>query len=230
MTMSRTSRSRGSLLRLALGTGALLVVLVTGVAFAASLGLSSTKLTTSTGAASISTTTCTLTAADADSYVDQASAGTNFGTATTLNVQSRSGSRNRRAFVQFSLAFCSIPANALITVASLKLFLSTAPTASRTYDAHRVTATWTEAAVNWTNQPAVAATATSSVATGTTANVTLTWGVTVDVQAFSDGTANNGWRLKDLTEDSATAYSSSFRSAEWTTAAQRPILEITYYP
>ncbi|MGH3065320.1 MAG: DNRLRE domain-containing protein [Gaiellaceae bacterium] len=193
------------------------------------MGVSSTKLTTSTGAASIAATTCTLSAADADSYVNEASTGSNFGTATILDVRS-SSSGDRRVFARFSLTSCSIPANSLIATANLKLFMSTAPSASRTYDAHRVSASWTETGVTWTNQPAVAASATSSVATGTTSNVTLTWAVTTDVQAFVDGTANNGWRIKDRTENSSTARSSSFRSAEYGTASQRPILEITYYP
>jgi hypothetical protein len=58
----------------------------------------------------------------------------------------------------------------------------------------------------------------------------LTWTVTADVQSFVDGTANNGWRIGDATENSATARSAQFRSDEYTTAAQRPVLEVTYYP
>ena len=211
--------------------GALLAVLLgAGVAVAATLGVSSTKLTTSTGASSIAPTTCTLGAADADSYADQATAGTNYGTATNLDVRSQSSSRNRRTFVQLNLGACSIPANALITSASLKLFLYAAPTQSRTYEVHRVTGAWTETGVTWTNQPAVAASATSSVATGTTSNVTLTWTVTADVQAFVDGTTNRGWRLIDQTESSGAARLGQFRSAEFGTASSRPVLEVTYYP
>ncbi len=65
---------------------------------------------------------------------------------------------------------------------------------------------------------------------GQTLSVTLTWTVTADVQAFVDGTANNGWRISDRTESSGTVRTSQFRSAEYGTAAQRPILEATYYP
>ena len=105
----------------------------------------------------------------------------------------------------------------------------TAPTASRTYEAHLVSAAWTETGVTWTNQPAVG-TLTASTATGTTANVTLTWAVTADVQAFVDGTTNRGWRIKDQTESSAPTRNAVFRSAEYGTASQRPVLEVTYYP
>lgn len=202
-----------------------------GAALAASLGVSSTALTTATGAASISPTTCTLSAAIADSYVDGAAlnTGTNYGSATTLDVRS-SASGNRRTFVHFALATCSIPANALVTTASLKVRMYAAPAASSTYDAHRVTASWTENGITWSSQPAVAASATASVATGTTSNVTLTWNVTTDVRAFVDGTVNNGWRIMDQTEGSLTARTGQFRSAEYGTASDRPVLEITYYP
>ena len=221
--------SRRSTSWLVLGGAGLVLLLVTGVAVAATLGVSSTKLTTSTGASSIAPTTCTLSAADADSYVDQASTLSNFGTATSLEVRSQSLSRNRRTFIQLSLAACSIPANALITAANLKLFMFTAPTASRAYEAHPVTGAWTETGVTWTNQPTVGA-LTASTATGTTANVTLTWAVTADVQAFVDGSTNRGWLIKDQTESSSTTRNAVFRSAEYGTASQRPVLEVTYYP
>lgn len=208
----------------------LAAVLGVGTAVAASLGVGSGDLTLSTYASSISASTCTLTAADADSYVNQASAASNFGTATTLDVRSASSSANRRTLVQFLLSSCSIPANALVTSATLKLFMYTAPTASRTYEAHRVTGAWTETGVTWTNQPTTAASATATASTGTTANVTLSWNVTSDVQTFVDGTSNLGWRIKDQTESSATARLGQFRSAEYGTAVQRPALDITYYP
>ena len=216
-------------LHVTVGVIGLVLATATGVALGATLGVSSATLTTSTGAASISPTTCTLNAADADSYVDGLSTGSNFGSATTLDVSS-SLLGDRRTFVRFSLASCSIPGNALVTAASLRLVMYSAPSASRTYDAHRVTASWTEGGVTWSNQPAAAASATSSISTGTASNVTLAWTVTADVQAFVDGTTNNGWRIRDQTENAAIARTGQFRSAEYGTAADRPMLEVTYYP
>lgn len=200
-----------------------------GVAVAASLGVTSAKLTVSTYASSIAATTCSLNAANNDSYVNQASASSNFGSATTLNVRS-STSANMRAFVQFSLTACAIPANSLISAATLNLYMPSAPAVTRIYDVHRVAASWTESAVTWANQPATAVAGTASVVTGTTSNVTLTWDVKTDVQAFVDGTTNNGWRVKDQTESSATARTGQFRSAEYGTVSQRPVLDVTYYP
>src|SRR5207249_4271833 len=77
---------------------ALAFVFGAGVAAAASLGVTSAKLTVSTYASSITPTTCSLNAADNDSYVNQSSAGSNFGTVTTLSVRS-SASANMRTFV-----------------------------------------------------------------------------------------------------------------------------------
>ena len=209
---------------------ALTAVLGAGTALAATLGISSGKLTVSTYASSIPASTCTLGGADADSYANQASAGSNFGSATNLDVRSASASANRRTFAQFLLTACSIPANSLVTAATLKLYMYTVPAVSRTYEARRVTGAWTEAGITWTNQPAVATSATSTTATGTTANVTLSWDVTTDVQAYVDGTSNLGWRIADQTESSTTARLAQFRSAEYGTVAQRPVLDITYYP
>jgi hypothetical protein len=201
-----------------------------GVAVAAALGVSSARLTVHTYASSIPATSCTLNAADADSYVQQQMPWSNFGTAATMHVRSASGSGNRRSFVQLGLGPCSLPTNALIVTASLKLFMHAAPAVSRTYAAHRVTASWTETGITWTNQPVVAGSATATVATGTTSNVTLTLNVTSDVQAFVDGTSNHGWRIADTVENSSTARIAQFRTAEHGTASQRPILEVSYYP
>jgi hypothetical protein len=231
------------LLRSAVSLRALLVVaastalLASGVGFAAGLAITPQALTIFTSADTIPVTTCTQTA-NADTYAHEDSAGTNFGTATTMHV--RSGvSRvllltfpdNKRSFVRFDLASCSIPSSARVVSAQLNLFLSTAPSSSRTYQAHRVTQSWAETSLDWDNQPTVAGSATASAATGTAGNVRIAWDVRADIQAFAAGTAtNNGWRLKDLTEGADPAREGRFNSREHATATQRPSLVVTYYP
>lgn len=212
-----------------LAAGTLCAVLVAGTAGAAPLSIVSAQLTSHTASVSIAPSTCTLNSASADSYVYELLPLVNFGNDANLDVQSML-SGNKRTFVRFDLAGCSIPANSLIVSASLDLFMFTAPVASRTYEARRVAAAWTETGVTWLNQPAVAGSATSSVMTGTTPNVTLSWNVTADVQAFVDGTANNGWRVHDQAESSALARQAQFRSAEFATASQQPILSISFFP
>lgn len=201
-------------------------------AAAASLALAPARLTTASAASNVPVSTCSLAASSADAYVDGAvlSMGTNFGSSTDLAVRS-SLLGNRRSFVRFDLASCGIPASARVTGATLGLFMSQAPTSSRTYEARRVTAAWVESTITWSNQPAVAGAATATVSTGTTSGVTLQWAVTSDVQAFVAGTAtNNGWRFADGTEGALLAVGSIFGSRERATGSERPTLVVTYFP
>ncbi len=102
--------------------------------------------------------------------------------------------------------------------------------ATRTYDAYRVTAAWVESSITWNSPPAVAGAAT---ATGTTPGTPgcMTWNVAADVQLWVDGTANNGWRVHDVSEGSATQYLSQFRTEEDSAVpAEQPKLDVNYTP
>jgi hypothetical protein len=211
-------------------------VLGSGVAFAASLTVTSSDLTTYTMATTVPVSSCTVTSMG-DTYADQAtlSAGSNFGGATTMSVESSAtlalAPTNKRSFVTFDLSSCSIPSTAQVLSAALNLYLATAPSASRTYHATRVTASWSETTLTWNNQPGVAGSVTASVATGTTSGVTLSWTVLSDVQAFVGGSAtNNGWRISDQSESSTTTRRGTFATREIGATNQRPSLTITYYP
>lgn len=202
------------------------------IAFAASLPTASQKMTTASVAATIAPTTCTL-AASADTYADQSllNAGTNYGAATTLDVRSFQTLslvwENKRAFVRFDLASCAIPAGARVKTASLDLYLGTAPSASRTYNVHRVQSDWTETGLTWSAQPTWVATATGNF--DSTVVGTRSAPVTGDVSLFVAGTATNyGWLVKDSAEDSFTSYQGSLNAKE--AASQRPALVIGYYP
>jgi hypothetical protein len=195
---------------------------VATVALAASLTVGSARLTLYAN--------CTLRTAPTDSDVDQSSPTNNFGTSSDLYVRSKSGNANRRTFVTFTLTSCSIPSTATVTSATLGLYMTSAPSTTRTYEARRVNATWGETTINWNNQPAVSG-VTSTVATGTTSNVRLQWNVTTDVQAFVSGTAtNHGWRVSDQTENAAASPEAKFASGEFGTASSQPTLVVRYYP
>jgi len=196
--------------------------------------------------------TCTLTATTAtataviDASVRQASATSNFGTSTTNDVASQSGA-NRRLYVRFDLSLCSpaIPSSATIRLATMRLFATVLPTAvCRTVDIFRVTATWTEAAITWNNQPF--GTTINNPASGSrvdafnvgtlagcqnlTANAYIVGAdVTTDVVAFVAGTATNfGWMLRDDAEGNATALTFTSSAKNLGTASQGPQLVITY--
>jgi hypothetical protein len=204
------------------------LVTTASVAFAATLGISSQRLTTVTKASTVPSSTCNLANASEDTWVNEGSQNQTNGNATALSV--RSALSDRRTFVKFDLSSCAIPSTARVTSATLKLFLSIAPPSSRTHQVWRVTSAWSEATLDWNPQPSLAGAATASTATGTTAGVTLSWTVTNDVQTWAQGTANHGWRVNDQTEGSVTQQHAEYRSSEFATAAQRPKLDITYYP
>jgi hypothetical protein len=224
--------SRSIRLRTVVLVALVVAVVASVVGFASALAITPKALTVHTAASSVPISTCTLTPA-ADTYADQSSGGSNFGTATTLQVKSGTNlvllAANKRTFVRFDLASCSIPSSARVLSGRMRLFMSSAPGSTRTYQAHRVSASWAEASLDWNNQPGVAATPTATVVTGTTANVTLEWNVIADVAAFVAGSAtNNGWRVADSVESNTGE--SQFRSREHGTASQRPSLVVTYYP
>jgi len=218
-------------------------VLGLGIASAAGLSLTSQKFTPYR--------TCTLTATPAtttavtDASVRQGSATSNFGTQTTNNVASSSGA-NRRLYIRFDLSICSpaMPASATVRLATLRMYVTALPSSCRTVDIFRVTASWTETAITWNNQPF--GTATNNPASGA-ASDTYTAGtpagcqnltassyivgavVTSDVAAFVAGTATNyGWMLRDDVEGSATTYTQTYSAKELAAVAQAPQLVVTY--
>ncbi len=155
----------------------------------------------------------------ADSWVDEGSPTTNNGTATTLRVTSRSPANDTRALLQFALP--TIPAGCDVTAATLRLNNRT-PVAGRTLQALRNTASWTEAGVNWNNQPATAATAATATTPGAAAY--MQWNVLTQVQAMYAGT-NNGFLVRDQTENGANI-AQVFDSDE--ASSNRPELVVTF--
>lgn len=159
--------------------------------------------------------TLTLTAT-ADSWSDQnAPTSVTGGTATTLAIRSQSGSRNRRAFVLFSLP-SSFASDCTLQSATLRL-TTTAVQGSRTVQVARAATAWTEAALNWNTQPAATGTTTSAAigAAIGTVNVSVTSAVTSLLAG-----SNYGFVLTDSVEDSATAALNVFSSREGTTPPQ----------
>ena len=209
-------------------------------AHGASLTVQSTALTTFhdcvlSGVSSLSTV-------DTDSFVNQGSVNQNNGGSTTMTVNS--ASNNTRSYVKFDLTKCSpaIPSSAAVKVATLRLFVTAVPNACRTQDVFRVTSSWTETVITWSNQPfgttinnPPSAQATSSMVIGTgcaantTSNAYVTgWNVTTDVAAFVSGTTNNGWMIRDDTEGSSTARNSTYATREAANAARAPQLVVDY--
>jgi hypothetical protein len=221
---------------------AMCLLLASG-AFAAGLSFSAQALTPYRTCV-LSGTPATTTAVT-DASVRQGSATSNFGTQTTNDVAS-GASANRRLYLRFDLTQCSpaIAGSAVIRLATLRMYVTVIPAACRTVDIFRVTATWTEAAITWNNQPfgttinnPGSGSATDTYNAGTpagcenlTANSYVTGAVvTADVGAFVAGTATNfGWMLRDDVEGSATLRTQTYSAKNLGTAGQAPQLVITY--
>jgi hypothetical protein len=210
---------------------------------AASLSLTSQNLTPYQ--------TCTITATPAtttavtDTTARQGSPTTNFGALTSLTVSSSNGA-NQRIYLRFDLTMCSptIPAAAIVRLATLRLEMSAAPAACRILDLYPVTAAWGETTLTWNNQPfgttlnnppTGSRTGTFSVGTPAgcqnqaTGAYVIGGTVTTDVASFVAGTATNfGWMIRDDTEGSSPTRTATFSAKELGTVAQEPQLVITY--
>ena len=158
-----------------------------------------------------------------DSYVDQDSATSPFGSSINLFVLSRSAflignDRNRRTYVKFTLP--TLPEACVVRAASLRLFAKSAA-ANRTIQAFRANGTWAEATVTWNSQPG----GTGTAATSTSGTGWRTWAVLNHVQQMYAG-PNNGFMLQDGEEsDGSSGHSQNYHSSEDT--LNQPELVIT---
>jgi hypothetical protein len=198
-------------------------------AAAATLSVTAGKVTVSARSYE-SGTACTL-SADADSYVARELAGSNFGGATSVQFSSDAVA-TRRAFLHFTLSGCSpsIPSDALVQSAKVRLTVSAVAAATRTYELHAASSSWDETSITWSNQPGVSSTVTgtAAVSTGAAAGTVVEWTATSDVQDFVTGAATNaGWRISDSSEGGVgTPLLLNSRDA----SSGTPQLVITYLP
>jgi hypothetical protein len=127
-----------------------------------------------------------------DSYVNDLSVDTNYGTATTLRVGPYVAvptNGNYRSFVAFDLS--SLPADAVILTATLELYQTNSGSIS--VAAQAVTGDWDEATVTWNTQPTYT---TVDESVGTLVDGWYRWDITPIVQNWRSGALTNyGLRL-----------------------------------
>ncbi|MGA3107313.1 MAG: DNRLRE domain-containing protein [Terriglobales bacterium] len=157
-----------------------------------------------------------------DSFTSTAAPTKNFGSATTLGVES-----SETTFIQFNLA--SIPAGytgADITQATLKLYVNTVTTAG-SFNVDYVNGAWTESTITADKAPALGTTIVASVPLVTTdKNQYILINVTEAVQAWLNGSqANDGIALVGNSPVSAT-----FDSKETTSTSHPAELDIVFAP
>jgi hypothetical protein len=153
-----------------------------------------------------------------DTYTSTASTGTNYGTRTTLVVETTD-----RSYLQFSLA--PLPTGATVAKATLRLYVDGVTTAG-SFDVYQVTSSWAESTMTERNEPALGASATGShpvALTASSLNDFVVIDITPLVQEWVEGTEPNDGIALALT---GTAGNFSFDSKEATNTSHEPELEI----
>jgi hypothetical protein len=173
----------------------------------------------------------------ADGYKDP---GNGALTSTPLKVKNNGA--KERAFLKFNLPDAGIPAGSTINSASLKLYMTQAPTRctgagctaqDRTYNLYTSTNTgWTEAtSQDWfTVYPVVPASFTAQTSTGTTVPAEIVWTSTGLKTDVSNAIAGALTLIVADNAESGNGYESIFSSREDSTANNHPKLVIDYTP
>ncbi|MCC6187593.1 MAG: DNRLRE domain-containing protein [Anaerolineales bacterium] len=156
-----------------------------------------------------------------DTYVNEEQPGTNYASATVLSV-GRAGEfgYEQRALLIFNLA--DLPVNAVISTATLRLYLHYGNSGSQAVEVRRVTQSWAPGAATWNNQPAFSAGPWGSQSVGTT-STWYAWNVTALVQAWVSGQyINRGLALVTTADDP------EYRDFESLAGAHPPELVVEY--
>jgi large repetitive protein len=153
--------------------------------------------------------------ANADSWLDQNSSTSNFGSDTILKVRAQSGGNAMRAIVRFHVP--PKPPGCDVTAATLRLYAASS-SAGRTLQALELAAPWTENGVTWTSQPATA----GAAATTASGSGWRSWDVTGQL---ADGPPPHGYLIRDATE-TGSGQEQQFRARD--EGSNPPELQITY--
>jgi hypothetical protein len=192
-----------------------------GVAYAASLGLSSNQLHAWSQTLTKGTCNQTSTTAD-DTYVQQAlPTSTAGGTATTLTISPIAAAQDF-AFIRFNLSGCSLPTSAGADSAVLSVRVTTA--GADTISLFPVTSSWSSSTLNWNGVSSltIGSTATGTFSASTTGTKTVT--VTADVDAAIKAGTLWGWELRATSGAAIIAIGAS----ENGTSTNRPSMTLSY--
>lgn len=192
-----------------------------GVAYAASLGLSSNKLFAWGQTLTKGTCNQTSTTAD-DTFVQQASpTSTAGGTATTLTISPVAAAQDY-AFIRFNLSGCGIPTTGGADSAVLTVNVRTA--GADTISLFPVTSSWSSSTLTWNGVSGltIGSTATGSFSASTTGAKNVT--VTADVDAAIKAGNLWGWELRATSGTAIVAVG----AAENATSTNRPSMTLSY--
>jgi trimeric autotransporter adhesin len=153
-----------------------------------------------------------------DSYINTNSPAKNFGAQSLLDVDGAT----QITYIQFNLA--SIPANASISQATLKLYVNSVAKAG-SFNVDYVNGSWTESTIDAGNAPPLGTNIASNVnVTAADQNQYILVNVTSAVQAWLSGSeTNNGIALV-----ANSTFNATFDSKESTTTSHPPELDIAF--
>lgn len=193
----------------------------TGVAYAASLGVSSGNL--HAWRQTLTKGSCNQTYATADdTYVQKAKPTTTAGTATTLLIAG--GANTDHAFVRFDLSGCNLPTTGGADSASLTLFVTSQQ--GHTISLYPVYSSWSGSTLTWNGLGGLTIGTTATTSFTPTKNQAYTVPVTADVDTAIKAGTLWGWELVDTT--AGPAKTTQIASAENGTVNRRPSLTLAY--
>lgn len=165
-----------------------------------------------------------------DALVSELYADTNYGSKDYIAVGGEAtDGHTRRSFIMFDLS--NIPPGSVIDYATLRLYMDTPPSVSRTLNCYRINMdpVWTEESITWNNQPLGVLEASTSAGTS---EGWLSLNVKASVEKFTSrdasGAPNFGWMLRDSQESTAPRY--TMHSKEYSSSGLRPYIQVKYYP
>jgi hypothetical protein len=192
-----------------------------GIAYAASLGLSSNKLWS--WGQTLNKGTCNQTSSTADdTYVQQSNpASTGGATATTLAISPTAGIQNY-AFIRFDLSGCSLPTTAGADSATLSLYVTN--NGADTISLYPVYSSWNSTSLAWNGLGGLTVGSTATTTFSSASNGAVTATVTADVDAAIKAGTLWGWELRATSGAAAVAVGASENPA----SMKRPSLAVSY--
>jgi hypothetical protein len=168
----------------------------------------------------------------ADTKVVAQAPTSNYGTATSFDVQAYYASGRQRGLIGFDLS--SIPVGSTINSATFSAYYYSyysagLDPAGRTYYLYRNTGSWTETGATWNNKPGY----TTSQGASTTMPGSfgwVSWNVKDIVQSWVNGATNYGLLMMDSNETQGVNKVAMFYSREYADPALRLMLVIDYTP
>jgi len=204
--------------------------ITSGASFQSNIYIDNINVAVSCTAPPATAHTVTLTSV-ADSYLNEASVSSNYGSATSLTIGTNSLLKRSAGLVKFDVS--SVPTTATVTKARLRVFVTASTGAgSIPIGVYKLLANWSESTVNWTNysNPAYASAVHSAVTTAPLASpVVLEWSLpTTLINEWRDYVPTPNYGLVFYYEGLLNNLNVTIASKENTSVALRPQLVIDY--